>query len=45
LGTEDCVNIKEQPSTMAYNTELAERVRQHLALVPDIEIEEKRMFE
>ncbi|WP_185286318.1 TfoX/Sxy family protein [Chryseobacterium indologenes] len=29
---------------MAYNIELADRVRERLAKVPDIEVEEKKMF-
>ena len=29
---------------MAYNTKLADRVRDHLAHVPNIQIEEKKMF-
>ncbi|CAM3120740.1 RNA methyltransferase [Chryseobacterium flavum] len=29
---------------MAYNIELADRVRERLSLVPDIRIEEKKMF-
>ena len=29
---------------MAYNIQLADRVREYLAEVPDIEIEEKEMF-
>ena len=29
---------------MAYSTELANRVREHLAVIPDIEIKEKKMF-
>ena len=29
---------------MAYNIELANKVRERLAKVPDIEIEEKKMF-